>query len=340
MGGKSAPAPDYAPLANASKEAAQIMGGLGREQLAFARQQYGEISPYLRDIATQQQAAQQQQMRQAQDYYDYQTSTFRPVERGLVQQAQEFNTEDYRNQLASKAAADAGRAFGQTQAATQRAMGSMGVNPNSGRFAGLQNQNSVALAAQKAASMTGTRQQAEQMGFARQLDVTGLGRGLSGASTAAYQGATGAGSAAGNSYMNAGNQFMGGMTAAGNTMGQGYQIQNQGLGSILGSQTSIYNQAQNAQGEMMGALFGAGGQLGSAFIKSDRRVKENIEVVGVDSKTKLPLYDFNYIGDPNRRWRGVMADDVEKRFPDAVINTANGTKMVNYGALGIEMVEV
>jgi hypothetical protein len=339
MGGKSAPAPDYAPLGNASKEAAQIMGGLGREQLAFARQQYGEISPYLRDIATQQQAAQNQQMRQAQDYYDYQTSTFRPVERGLVQQAQEFNTEDYRNQLASKAAADAGRAFGQTQAATQRAMGSMGVNPNSGRFAGLQNQNAVALAAQKAGAMTGTRQQAEQMGFARQLDVTGLGRGLSGASSAAYQGATGAGSAAGNSYMGAGNQFMGGMTAAGNTMGQGFNIQNQGLSSILGSQTSVYNQAQNAQGELIGSVLGAGGTLGAAYM-SDRRVKENIEVVGVDSKTKLPLYDFNYIGDPSRRWRGVMADDVEKRFPDAVINTANGTKMVNYGALGIEMVEV
>ena len=339
MGGKSAPAPDYAPLASASKEAAQIMGGLGREQLAFARQQYGEISPYLRDIATQQQAAQNQQMRQAQDYYDYQTSTFRPVERGLVQQAQEFNTEDYRNQLASKAAADAGRAFGQTQAATQRAMGSMGVNPNSGRFAGLQNQNTVALAAQKAAAMTGTRQQAEQMGFARQLDVTGLGRGLAGASTAAYQGATGAGTAAGGSYMGAGNQFMGGMTAAGNTMGQGYQIQGQGLSSILGSQTSVYNQAQSAQGEMLGSILGAGGSFGAAFL-SDRRVKENIEVVGVDSKTKLPLYDFNYIGDPNRSWRGVMADDVEKRFPDAVINTANGTKMVNYGALGIEMVEV
>lgn len=261
MGGKSAPAPDYAPLASASKEAAQIMGGLGREQLAFARQQYGEISPYLRDIATQQQAAQNQQMQQAQDYYDYQTSTYRPVERGLVQQAQQFDTADYRNQLASQAAADAGRAFGQTQAATQRAMGAMGVNPNSGRFAGLQNQNAVALAAQKAATMTGTRQQAEQMGWARKLDVTGLGRGLPGASTAAYQGATGAGTAAGNSYMGAGNQFMGGATAAGNTMGQGLNTQMQGLSNIVSTQGSVYNNAMNAQGEMFGSVLGAGATL-------------------------------------------------------------------------------
>jgi hypothetical protein len=49
-------------------------------------------------------------------------------------------------------------------------------------------------------------------------------------------------------------------------MGQGYQIQNQGLSNILNTQGSIYNQAQNAQGEMFGSILGAGGQLGSAFI--------------------------------------------------------------------------
>jgi hypothetical protein len=220
----------------------------------------------LRDIAQQQQAAQNQQMQQAQDYYDYQTQTYRPVERGLVQQAQQFDTADYRNQLAAQAAADAGRAFGQTQAATQRAMGSMGVNPNSGRFAGLTNQNAVALAAQRAGAMTGTRQQAEQMGWARKMDVTGLGRNLPGASTAAYQGATGAGSAAGTTAMGAGNQYMAGMGQAGQTIGAGLNTQMQGLTNILGVQGSVYNQAQNAQGEMFGSLLGAGGSLGAAFV--------------------------------------------------------------------------
>lgn len=264
MGGKSAPAPNYQPLMQASNEAMKVMGGLGREQLAFSRQQYDELSPILRGIASSQQAAQEQQMAQAKDYYDYMQSTYRPVERSLVAQAQNFNTDAYREQLAQKAAADAGRAFAQTQAASNRAMAGMGVNPNSGRFAQMQTQNNLGLAAQKAAAMTGTRQQAQQMGYARMLDAAGLGRGLSGASTAAYQGAVGAGTSAGAMYMAPGNQFMQGLSAGGQTMGKGYQLGMSGMGNILSNQASIYNTAMNNEAAMWGAGMSMVGNLGAA----------------------------------------------------------------------------
>ena len=116
MGSKGAPPPDYAPLAEASTEAARIQAGLGREQLAFAREQYDRSAPILEQIANQQMAAQDEQMSQARDYYNYQKDTYRPLERGLVADAQRFNTDAYRNDLASKAAADTGVAFGQNQA--------------------------------------------------------------------------------------------------------------------------------------------------------------------------------------------------------------------------------
>lgn len=342
MGGKSAPAPNYQPLLQASREAMRTMGGLGQQQLAFAQQQYAEMAPLLKGIAQTQQAAQQQQMAQAQDYYDYMRSTYRPVEQSLVQQAQKFNTEQYREQLASQAAADAGRAFAQTQAASQRAMGAMGINPNSGRFASMQNQANLGLAAQRAAAMTGTRQQAQQMGYARMLDAAGLGRGLSGASTAAYQGAVGAGNAAGAMYMAPGNQYMAGMGAAGQTMGQGYQLGIGGLGNVLGTQANVYNNAMNAQGEMYAALLGASGTLGAAGIAkySDIRIKENIERVGTHFRNGLPIYEFNYTHIPNKRFRGVMAQDVEKVYPEAVVEMHDGIKAVNYDMLGMEMVEV
>lgn len=337
-GGKgSPPPPDYGPIAQASKESAEIMAGLGREQLGFARQQYAELSPILHSIAAQQQAAQDQQMRQAQEYYDYQMGTFRPLEQGLVRQAQEFNTDAYRNQLASQAAADAGRAFGLTQAAQQRAMASMGVNPNSGRFAGMQNQNALGLSAQRAAAMTGTRQQAQQTGWARQLDVAGLGRNLPGASTAAYGGATQAGSAAGQTYMAPGNQFMAGFGSGAGLIGQGQQMQLGGLGNILSSQTSAYNAAQNRPGLDVGGLLQGGAALWAA---SDRRVKKNIREVGVHEQTGLPLYEFEYRFLPGTKYIGVMADEVEKRYPDAVVEDKYGIKAVNYGMLGIEMAEV
>ena len=196
MGKSSPPPPDYTPLADASAESARIMGKLGDDQLAFAKQQYDRSQPLLERVANQQMAAQSEQMSQARDYYNYQQDTFRPVERGLVADAQRFNTDAYANELASKASADAGLAFGNVQAQNQRASRSMGANPNSGMYAGMQQASGLALAANRANAMTNARTQADQMGYARRLDAVGMGRGLAGASSAAYGGANQAGTMA------------------------------------------------------------------------------------------------------------------------------------------------
>lgn len=316
MGGKSQPAPDYGPMQQ-----------LGADQLAFAKQQYAELAPLARQVAAQQMAAQQQQMRQGQDYYDYQQQTFRPLEQGLVRDAERFNTNDYRETLARDASAAAGRAFGITQAASQRSRASMGVNPASGRAMSMDNQTNLGLAANRANAMTGARNQAEQIGFARRLDVTGLGRNLAGASTAAYQGANAAGSAGVNTSMAPGSQFNQGMANTGQT-----------YGNILNNQTSQFNTGLNAEGQVIGALVGAGTTYGLS--KSDRRLKENVEVVGHDIRTDLPLYEFEYIGGSGKRYLGVMADDVKVRYPEMVVTMPDGYDAVNYAGLGIEMLEV
>ena len=236
MGGKSSPPPpDYSG-----------MEALGREQLAFSKRQYAEMMPLARQVYGQQMDAQRQQMEQAQNYFDYQQQTFRPVEQGLVRDAERFNTEGYREQLAGQAAAAAGRAFGVQQEMGQRAMAARGVNPNSGAALALQAQGNLGLAAQRAGAMTGARNQAEQTGWARRMDVTGLGRGLAGASTAAYQGATGAGSAGLSSAMSPGSQYQQGLGAAGQTMG-----------NVLNSQTSVYNTAQS-QADPFATVVGMG----------------------------------------------------------------------------------
>ena len=340
MGSKGAPPPDYQPLADASADAARIQAGLGRDQLAFAREQYDRSAPVLEQIANQQIAAQDEQMSQARDYYNYQKDTYRPLERGLVADAQNFNTEAYQNQVASQAAADAGRAFGIGQQQNQRAMASMGANPNSGRFAGMQNATGLQQAAMRANAMTGARNQAQQMGYARKLDAAGLGRGLAGASAAAYGGASNAGSMAGQNAQSAGQNYMGNMAIGSGTIGAGQQMQIGGLGNILNNQTSAYvNTAGSVLGDI-GAIAGAGASM---YATSDERVKENIVEVAVDQRTALPLYEFNYkegFGDPNIRYRGVMAQEVELSYPDAVAVMDNGYMSVNYDALGIEFKEV
>tara|TARA_B110000263_G_C15300570_1_gene507762 strand:+ start:933 stop:1979 length:1047 start_codon:yes stop_codon:yes gene_type:complete len=347
MGKADIAPPDYQPLADASAKAAEIQAGLGRDQLAFAKEQYGRAAPIMERIANQQMAAQDEQLAQGRDYYNYQKDTYRPLEQGLVADAQRFNTDAYREQLTSKAAADVGLAFGQSQAMNQRSMAAMGVNPNSGRFAGMQQQSGLAQAANRANVMTGTRTQADQMGYARKLDAAGLGRGLAGASAGAYGGATNAGSQAGLNAQSAGQNYMGNMAIGSGTIANGQNMQIQGLSNVLNNQTSAFI---NTQGSVLGDIGAIAGAGASAYAThgaglaaaSDPRIKENIEEVGVDQRTALTLYEFNYkegFGDPNVRYRGVMADEVELSYPDAV-GEFKGYKTVHYAMLGIEMKEV
>lgn len=229
------------------------MEALGREQLDFSKQQYAEMKPIAQRVADQQLASQEQQMKQAQDYYDYQQKTFRPLEQGLVAQAQEYDTEANRERLASQAAADTARAFGTAEGMTSRSLARRGVGPGSGNAMAMQNQNALALASSRAGAMTGARDRAEQIGYARKLDAVGLGRGLAGASTAAYGAASGAGSSGLNSSMAPGNQYMGGLSSAGNT-----------YGTILNSQTSAYNTAQSQADPLASIVgMGVGAYLGS-----------------------------------------------------------------------------
>jgi hypothetical protein len=336
MGGKSAPAPDYSAMAAATQRGVDVAERLGTRQMDFAQRQYEEMKPMLQRIADQQMAAQEQQMGQAKDYYDYQKETFRPVEQGLVRDAQEFSTTGYREQLARDAAAASAKAFGLTQDMASRAAAARGVNPNSGAALAMQNQNMLGLSAQRANAMTGARTAAEQMGWARRMDAAGLGRGLAGASTAAYGGATGAGTAGANTAMAAGNQFTNANNAGVGTMMEGARLGVQGAGNILNAQTSAYNTGINAQGEMMGSVLGAGSRIGAAYAASDRRLKEDIKLVGVDESTGLNLYEFVYKGGSSTKYIGVMADEAKENFPHAVFTMPDGYDAVNYEALGIE----
>jgi hypothetical protein len=324
-------------LAQASKESAEIMAGLGREQLDFSKRQYEEMRPLAQRAADQQLAAQEEQMGMAREDRARYLSTFAPVEQGLVRRAQEFDTDAYRERLASQAAADAARAFDTTRGMTSRNLSRMGVGPNSG--AALSRMNDLGLASMRAGAMTGSRLQSEGEGMNRLYNAAALGRGLPGQTLGAYGGAVGAGSAGVNTAMAPGSQYMQGMGQGANTIGSGRTMLQSGLGGILSSQSDLYGQSMKGQQEMYGAVLGAGATLGGAYL-SDRRLKENIELVGRDERTMLPLYEFEYKGGDGRRFLGVMADDVEKVFPEAVIEMSNGYKAVDYDLLGIEMVEV
>jgi len=334
--GSKSKAPDYTPIANASEEAARYGKQAADDQLAFAKEQYADYKPIIDQITGAQLGLMNEQLRQGQDYYDYMQQQYRPLETEMVNRVKEYNTEAYREQLAQQAAADAGLAFQNTQAMNERAMASMGVNPNSGRYAGLNRASELGLAEQRANAMTGTRQQAQAYGDAMLTNTVGVGRGLVGAANGAYGMAMNAGNSASGNSMAAGNNLYGQMGQAYGLAQTGQQMQMQGLGNILSSQTSIY---ANQSDPLMGALGIGAGLLGkSAWWTSDRRLKQDIVVVG-EHPNGLPAYEFAYKHDPTRRFIGVMADDVEKFMPEAVTEV-DGYKTVDYNLLGITMQEV
>lgn len=80
---------------------------------------------------------------------------------------------------------------------------------------------------------------------------------------------------------------------------------------------------------------GAGGFLGAlaaGLAACDRRLKENIEKVGVVADTGLGLYKFNYKGD-DITYVGPMADEVAELYPEALGPVVDGYNTVDLAKL-------
>jgi len=91
-----------------------------------------------------------------------------------------------------------------------------------------------------------------------------------------------------------------------------------------------YNQQQAGMQSMFGGMLGFGGQLASL---SDKRAKKDIKKVG--ELKGHGLYEYSYRGkhDDGKKHIGVLAQEVEKKRPDAVSRRPDGLRQVNYGAL-------
>lgn len=92
---------------------------------------------------------------------------------------------------------------------------------------------------------------------------------------------------------------------------------------------NAYNAANAQRQGILGGLFGLGS---AAIMASDKRVKKDIKPVG--RLMGQNLYEYRYKGarDDGRKHVGVMAQEVEKKRPDAVVER-RGVKHVNYGKL-------
>lgn len=195
----------------------------------------------------------------AKDYNDHNKSTFRPLEKGIVADAQAYDTQGRRDSEAGKAMADVTQQLDIADQSQQRDLERAGVDPSSGRALALKGAQGLNLASIKAGAGMKARNAVETQGFARRMDAASLGRGLSSAQATAAGLSLNAGSAGLNSSMTpiqvtssgAGlmqSGFSGAMqgnSSAGNMFGNIAGIQNQanasnnaiwsGLGSVAGA---------------------------------------------------------------------------------------------------------
>lgn len=336
-----ADAPDMTGVNTAAAANAEI----ARESLAYFKQRDQENRPLLEEAARvamdttkQQQAIAQQNADVSTDYWNYQKNTFRPLEQGIVADAQNYDTAARRDAAAAEGVADVGMQAEIARQAQTRQQQRMGVNPASGKAMALQGQMGLAEAAAKAGAGNAARDKIELQGFARKMDAANLGRGL------ASSQATSAGVAlnAGNSAVsNAGTPLTQANQATA-TMGQGFSTAIQGnnsAGSLYGQAAQLGSQDNGlfgALGNVAGQFAGSNAGSAALVALSDKNKKKDIKPVSddkaLDSVEKTPVSSWKYKdgqGDGGAHV-GPMAQHVQKNMGD---KAAPGGKMVDLVSL-------
>lgn len=124
-------------------------------------------------------------------------------------------------------------------------------------------------------------------------------------------------------------QGIGGVGAqTGASIGQGYANYGGALASGIAGQANTIN-SWLSQGANLGGFLYGGSQ---GWFKSGKDYKKNTKKIGEENG--FNVYEFNY-KDREGLYRGVIAEEVEKIMPEAVV-VIDGIKMVNYKAIGVE----
>lgn len=284
--------------AAATADIAKTQAQTAANYLDFQKQQYADLKPLADKLAQAQIATAEQQtaiakenQAIAQDQTNYNNTTFRPLEKSIVEDANSYDTNAKQEELARKGMADVATAYDAQRKAALSTLASYGINPNSNRFAAINAQLAQGEAADSAGAATNARSNAEQLGYARKMDAASLGRGLASNASTSYGVALNAGnssvannstalattsapgSAMGASYGNyssqlgnAANSYYG----AGNLNATGYKINSTanaagmaGLGSLAGQLLSSGNSAANltSLGTTIAGFFADGGEV-------------------------------------------------------------------------------
>lgn len=191
------------------------------------------------------------------EYADYQRTTFRPLEQGIVDDAKKFDSPEEQERVAGAASAAVKQNVTQATEANTRSMARMGVNPSSGRSMVTQNETAITGALGEAGAENTARQTVKTLGAAKRMDAASLGRGL------ASSQATSAGVAlnAGNSAVNNAAQGINSANGVAQTNTGILSGANASFGTatngLIGAQSAsmgVYNAQKTANDKLMGGI--------------------------------------------------------------------------------------
>lgn len=350
-----------APDMSGANAAAVQQASLSAEQLAWAKEVYAETAPQRADsiaranqVSDAQLTAMNKQTALTDDYANYNKTTFRPLEQGIVAGAQDYDTTARRDGASAAAISSVGQQADIARQSQARTMARMGVNPGSGKMMAMQNQMGIQEAAAKAGASTQARNNVEIQGYGRKMDAANLGRNLAsnqatsagialnqGNSAASNSASTGQITAGGNAILNSGYAgAQSGLAGAGSTyLGiAGIQQKADSAGS------GLMSAAGTAAGMYAGSTAGSA-QLATMF--SDVNMKENIEPVdpakALESVTQTPVSNWAYKqgikpSDGGQTHTGPMAQDVNRTMGEGA---APGGKKIDLISMnGIAMAAI
>lgn len=293
-----------APDTTQINQAAADQVALSKEALAWYQNEYARTQPQ-RDaaaaLATKVSEAQLRGMetatRQAEELDARNKSVFRPLEDKIVADANNFDTEAKREELAGQAITDVNTAFDSARGQSARSLARVGVAPGSGRALSMENQVTTAQALAGAGAATKARRDATAEAYARKMDAVGLGKGVIGAQTTMQQIAQNGGAQAVGA---AGSGINFAQSGAG-LMGQGFGTAQNGLsagGNLYGMSARIDQANNDSTMGAIGQLAGLGVKLyqGPQAFVSDENVKSGTGKP-VNTKKALAEVDATQVND-------------------------------------------
>lgn len=341
-GSSSAPKPD--PKIG---KAALMQAKTGREWLSFARDAFDisqerqaeldaitkEVSQLQIDFGKDQLAFSREQRRRYEELYQ-------PVEDAFIEEASTYGSEGRQREAAAEARADVESSAARVRLQQDRAAAAMGIDPTSGRYAGIDRATGLNTALAAAGAENNARTRQRDKGLALKADVANMGRGAFATSASAAATGLGAGSGAVGLNQGTNSQFL----ASTGIMDRGFQGQMAGYAGQAGTLNQQYSTqvdawatqqnlaSQNALG--IGQAVG----IGAGLLLSDKNAKKNKTPVkdgaALEAVKDMPVSEYDYKegrGDGGHHV-GPMAQDFEK-----ATGVGNGKVIPMQDALGITM---